>query len=298
MIDSSGFNEAWSDHRRFLLGVAYRLLGSYSDAEDIVQEAFSRLLRSDLDPIEDVRAWLVVVVSRLCLDQLRSARVRREAYIGPWFPEPLIQSADDSVDPADVVMLDDSVRMAMLIVLERMSPAERVVFVLHDIFEFPFEKVAEMVGRTPAACRQLATRARRRVKEEGANGRFKHDRGEQERIVDAFIAATATGDLATLLPLLDASVVGWADVGGTLAAVRNPNVGPQKVGDGVMYFFGPASGSTLERRNINGEPGIVVYREGKVAAVIALIHKAGAITRVYVVADPRKLEQVKRALAG
>ena len=200
MIDSSGFNEAWSDHHRFLLGVAYRLLGSYSDAEDIVQEAFSRLLRSDLDPIEDVRAWLVVVVSRLCLDQLRSARVRREAYIGPWFPEPLIESADDSVDPADVVMLDDSVRMAMLIVLERMSPAERVVFVLHDIFEFPFEKVAEMVGRTPAACRQLATRARRRVKEEGANGRFKHDRGEQERIVDAFIAATATGDLATLRP--------------------------------------------------------------------------------------------------
>src|SRR6184192_207468 len=287
--------QAWSEHHGFLLDVAYRLLGSYSEAEDTVQEAFTRLLRTDLDPIEDVRAWLVVVVSRLCLDQLRSARVRRESYIGPWFPEPLIDSADGGVDPADVVTLDDSVRIAMLIVLERMSPAERVVFVLHDIFEFPFEKVAEMVDRTPAACRQLASRARRRVKAEDANGRLKLDRVEQQRIVDAFIAATATGDVSKLLPLLDPSVIGWADVGGTLAAVRNPNVGPQKVGNGVMYFFGPASGSILERRNINGEPGIVVYRDGEVAAVIALTLKAGAITRVYVVADARKLEHVKRA---
>src|ERR687888_1316210 len=126
------FTDAWSEHHAFLLDVAYRLLGSYSDAEDLVQEAFTRLLRTDLDPIEDVRAWLVVVVSRLCLDQLRSARVKREAYLGPWFPEPLVEPASDSADPADVITLDESVRMAMLVVLERMSPAERVVFVLHD----------------------------------------------------------------------------------------------------------------------------------------------------------------------
>src|SRR5437016_1990453 len=117
MIDSSGFNQAWSEHHGFLLDVAYRLLGSYSDAEDIVQEAFTRLLRSDLDPIEDVRAWLVVVVSRLCLDQLRSARVKREAYIGPWFPEPIVDGDLDS-DPAAIVTMDESVRMAMLILLE------------------------------------------------------------------------------------------------------------------------------------------------------------------------------------
>src|SRR5436853_4467708 len=141
MIDAEArFAEAWSNHRRFLLDVAYRLLGSYNEAEDTVQEAFTRLLRTDLDPIEDVRAWLVVVVSRLCLDQLRSARVRREAYVGPWFPEPLIHSDDGLSDPADIVTLDESVRMALLIVLERMSPAERVVFVLHDLFDFPFEK--------------------------------------------------------------------------------------------------------------------------------------------------------------
>ena len=296
MIESSGFNQAWAEHHAFLLDVGYRLLGSYSEAEDVVQEAFTRLLRTGLDPIEDVRAWLLVVVSRLCLDQLRSARVRREAYIGPWFPEPLL--GDESTDPANIVTLDESVRLAMLIVLDRMSPAERVVFVLHDVFDYSFDKIATMVSRTPAACRQLASRARRRVKEEGANGRFKLDRDSQQRVVDAFVAATASGDVMKLLPLLDPSVVGWADVGGTLAAVRNPNVGPQKVGNGVMYFFGPASGSKLEQRNINGEPGVVVYRGGQVAAVIALSHKAGAITRVYVIADPRKLEHVKRALAG
>src|ERR671936_1153882 len=117
------FTHAWSEHHAFMLDVAYRLLGSYSDAEDTVQEAFTRLLRNELDPIEDVRAWLVVVVSRLCLDQLRSARVRREAYIGPWFPEPIVDT-----DPSAVITMDESVRMAMLIVLERMSPAERVVF--------------------------------------------------------------------------------------------------------------------------------------------------------------------------
>lgn len=296
MIESSGFNQAWAEHHAFLLDVGYRLLGSYSEAEDVVQEAFTRLLRTGLDPIEDVRAWLLVVVSRLCLDQLRSARLRREAYIGPWFPEPLL--GDESTDPANIVTLDESVRLAMLIVLDRMSPAERVVFVLHDVFDYSFDKIATMVSRTPAACRQLASRARRRVKEEGANGRFKLDRDSQQRVVDAFVAATASGDVMKLLPLLDPSVVGWADVGGTLAAVRNPNVGPQKVGNGVMYFFGPASGSKLEQRNINGEPGVVVYRGGQVAAVIGLSHKAGAITRVYVIADPRKLEHVKRALAG
>jgi len=296
MIDSSGFNEAWSEHHGFLLDVAYRLLGSYSDAEDIVQEAFSRLLRTDLDPIEDIRAWLVVVVSRLCLDQLRSARVRREGYIGPWFPEPLLQLAAESADPADVVTLDESVRMAMLIVLERMSPAERVVFVLHDTFEFPFEKVAEMVGRTPAACRQLATRARRRVKEEAGSKHFKFDRDQQQRVVDAFIAAAATGEVRKLLPLLDPSVIGWADVGGMLAAVRQPNVGPDMVASGVMRFFGGRTGTTMEARDVNGEPAMVAYRGGEVAAVIALTLRAGAITRVYVVADPRKLEHVRKAL--
>src|SRR5437773_11675875 len=153
--NATWFTQAWSEHHGFLLDVAYRLLGSYSEAEDTVQEAFSRLLRTDLDPIEDVRAWLVVVVSRLCLDQLRSARVKREAYIGPWFPEPLLFSDDAATDPADVVTMDESVRFALLVVLERMSPAERVVVVLHDVFDFRFDKLGAMVALTIAACRAL-----------------------------------------------------------------------------------------------------------------------------------------------
>ena len=290
------FSEAWSNHHGFLLDVAYRLLGSYSDAEDTVQEAFTKLLRTDLDPIEDVRAWLVVVVSRLCLDQLRSARVRRESYVGPWFPEPLVQSDEKAADPADVVTLDESVRMALLIVLEHMSPAERVVFVLHDVFEFPFEKVASMIGRSPAACRQLASRAHRRIKDEAGSTHFATSPEEQRRVVDAFIAACAGGELEALLPLLDPSVIGWADVGGMLAAVSRPNVGRDKVAQGVMRFFGAASGTTLTARNVNGEPGVIAFRDGAVTGVLALTLKDGAITRVYVVADPRKLAHVKRVL--
>jgi RNA polymerase sigma-70 factor (ECF subfamily) len=295
MIENDAWvTQAWSDHHGFLLDVAYRLLGSYSEAEDTVQEAFTRLLRTDLDPIEDVRAWLVVVVSRLCLDQLRSARVRREAYVGPWFPEPLIHS-DTMSDPADIVTMDESVRMALLIVLERMSPAERVVFVLHDVFDFPFEKVAPMVKKSPAACRQLASRARRRINEEAASARFAIDPQAQRRVVDAFIAACAGGDLKALLPLLDPSVVGWADVGGTLAVVNQPNVGRETVAQQIMRFFGDPA-TTLTAKDINGEPGIVALRSGVVAAVLALTVKEHLITRIYAVVDPRKLAHVRRVL--
>lgn len=298
MIDKEvRFSEAWSNHRRFLLDVAYRLLGSYSEAEDTVQEAFTRLLRTtDLDPIEDVRAWLVVVVSRLCLDQLRSARTRREAYVGPWFPEPLIHSDDEMSDPADIVTLDESVRMALLIVLERMSPAERVVFVLHDVFDFPFEKVAPMVKRSPAACRQLASRARRRINEEAASARFAIDSQEQQRVVDAFIAACARGELQALLPLLDPLVVGWADLGGMLAPVSQPNVGRENVAAQIMRFFGALSGTTMTARDINGEPGIVAFREGAVAAVLTLTVRDRLVSGVYVVADAGKLAHVRRVL--
>jgi RNA polymerase sigma-70 factor, ECF subfamily len=290
------FTDAWTNHHRFLLDVAYRLLGSYSDAEDLVQEAFSRLLRTDLDPIEDVRAWLVVVVSRLCLDQLRSARVKREAYIGPWFPEPLLFLEDATTDPADVVTMDETVRFALLVVLERMSPAERVVFVLHDVFDFPFEKVAPMVGRTVAACRQLASRARKRVEAEAGSARFSIDPAEQRRIVDAFIAACAGGDIKALLPLLDPSVIGWADMGGVLPSLNQPNVGRDMVSARIMRFFGAASGNQLVAKVVNGEPSIVAFYLGAVVAVLALSVTEGLISRVYVVSDPRKLAQVKRVL--
>jgi RNA polymerase sigma-70 factor (ECF subfamily) len=222
--------------------------------------------------------------------------VRREAYVGPWFPEPLIHSDDALTDPADIVTLDESVRLALLIVLERMSPAERVVFVLHDVFDFPFERVAPMVKRSPAACRQLASRARRRVNDEAASARFAIDPQEQQRVVDAFIAACARGELRALLPLLDPSVAGSADRGGRLAPVSQPNLGREKVAEQVMKFFGAPSGTTMTAREINGEPGILAFRDGAVVAVLALTVKQGLVTRVYAVADPRKLAQIRRVL--
>jgi RNA polymerase sigma-70 factor (ECF subfamily) len=294
--NAEAFGEAWSKHRGFLLGIAYRLLGSYSDAEDVVQEAFSTLLRSELDPIEDLRAWFVVVVSRRCLDQLRSARMRREYYPGLPFPEPLIGRADEAADQLDLVTLDESVRMTFLIALQRMSPAERVVFVLHDVFEFPFENVASIVGRSTPACRQLASRARRWIKDERDLARFSMDPEEQSRVIDAFITACSTGEMSTLLQLLDPAVIGWADVGRMLPSVSEPTVGAQSVAEGVMRFFRPGSRTTLEAHLVNGEPGIVAFRNGVVFAVLALTVRKGLITRLYAQADPRKLARVRHML--
>src|SRR5438105_8072854 len=291
--DDTLFAEAWSSHRTFLLGIAYRLLGSYSDSEDVVQEAYSRLLRSDLHPIEDLRAWLVVVVSRLCLDQLRSARMRRESYSGLQFPEPLVGLGDEAADPLNLVTLDESVRLTFLIALERMTPAERVVFVLHDVFEFSFEKVATIVGRSPAACRQLASRARRWINDEAGSARFPMNPEEQTRVIDAFIAACSTGEITALLPLLDPAVMGWADVGRMLPSISEPTVGAHRVAEGVMKFFRRGSGTTLEARIVNGEPGIVAWRDGTVFAVLAITVKEGLITRMYAQANPRKLAHVR-----
>src|SRR4051794_20079144 len=186
-------DQAFGAHRRVLLDVAYRLLGSVADAEDAVQEAFARLARERVDAIADLRAWLVVVVSRICLDQLGSARARREAYVGPWLPEPLVGVAGAGDDPSERVTLDDSVRMAMLVVLEQLTPPERVAFVLHDVFAFSFDEIAASVGRPPAACRQLASRARRRVHEH-SSARFEVDREHEQAVADRFLAARPDGD--------------------------------------------------------------------------------------------------------
>src|SRR5438128_9791857 len=189
--DDAAFADAWREYRRYVLDVAYRVLGSISDAEDVVQETFARLLKQDADQIQDVRGWLVVVATRLCLDQLRSARSRRESYVGTWLPEPVIEGETD--DPSDRITLDDSVRMAMLVVLERLTPAERAAFVLHDVFGFSFDDVGRIVGRSPAACRQLASRARSRIETETEPARFEVDPGEATRVAARFIDAATNG---------------------------------------------------------------------------------------------------------
>lgn len=286
------FEAAWNDDRRHLMDVAYRLLGSVNDSEDAVQEAFTRLIQADIDAIDDLRAWLTTVVTRLCLDQLRSARARREAYIGPWLPEPLIEGAEPLSDPAERITLDDSVRMAMLIVLEELSPAERVVYVLHDIFQFPFEDVARMVDRTPAACRQLASRARKHLDESRREARLRVDIAEQRRIVERFIAASETGELRPLMEVLDPAVAGWADLGGRIERNREPVVGRDEVARRILQIFSMAAGVRLSPVMVNGEPGVLAIREHEVFSVIALTTHGGVITELNSIVDPRKLRHL------
>src|SRR5919197_2280267 len=227
--------DAWRAHHRYVLDVAYRLLGSVSEAEDVVQEAFARLFYRAGDEIEDVRGWLVVVATRLCLDQLRSSRVKRESSVGAWLPEPVIES--DLVDPADRITLDDSVRMAMLVVLERLTPAERGSFVLHDVFGFSFEDVAKILGRSVEGSRQLASRARRRIHEETGPSRFVVDPAALSRIADRFISAATEGDVEALMDVLDPNVVGWTDTGGMPGTPPRPIEGRDRVANQFLRFM-------------------------------------------------------------
>ncbi|TMK57275.1 MAG: sigma-70 family RNA polymerase sigma factor [Actinobacteria bacterium] len=291
--DEAAFAEAWRDHRRYVLDVAYRMLGSVSDAEDVVQEAFARLLKQDPDQIQDVRGWLVVVATRLCLDQLRSARTKRESYAGPWLPEPVIDGETD--DPADRITLDDSVRMAMLVVLERLTPAERATFVLHDVFGFSFEEVAKTVGRSVEACRQLASRARKRIEDETGPARFDVDPAEVGRLADRFISAATDGDMAALMDVLDPDVVGWTDSAGLFGAPLEPLAGRERVMDQLLRFV-RGYGVTLSPLPVNGEPGVLVTRGGGLFAVIALETRAGRITRLHGIANPQKLRYVASVL--
>jgi RNA polymerase sigma-70 factor (ECF subfamily) len=284
----------WRAHHRYLLDVAYRMLGSVGEAEDVVQDAFARLLDVDLGEIQDVRGWLVVAVTRRCLDRLRSARSRREVYVGPWLPEPVIPAAEGT-DPVDRVTLDDSVRMALLIVLAQLSPAERVAFVLHDVFQFTFEEVATIVGRSPAACRQLASRARRRVRAEPTPGRARVDPAELTRVADRFVAAASGGDLAALLRVLDPDVVGHTDSGGLVPAPRQPIVGHERVAATLLTFL-RASRVTLASMPVNGEPGVLAYQDGRLVAVIALEARDGLITHLHAIANPQKLAYVSSIL--
>ena len=277
---------AFEQHRRHLMDIAYRLVGSVSEAEDMVQEAFSRLMRADLDQIDDLGGWLVVVVSRICLDHLKSARSRREVTVGQWMPEPLVD-AGGVVDPAEIVTLDESVRMALLMVLERLTPAERVVFVLHEVFEYSFEEIAPMVDRSAAACRQLASRARRHVRAESGPPRAV-DPGEMRRVAERFVEACAGGELEPLLEVLDPAVVGWADIGDRAPGLIQPNVGRDSVAARTMDFFGVRSGTRL-----HGEAGVLAVRGGRAFAVMVFTIAGGRVTAIYAIADPQKLSRIR-----
>jgi RNA polymerase sigma-70 factor (ECF subfamily) len=269
-----------------LTRVAYGILGSVAEAEDVVQEAWLRLGRTDPTAIEDLRAWLTTVVGRLALDALGSARRRRESYVGEWLPEPLVEEYGDEDSPT----LDESVSTALLVVLERLSPAERTAFLLHDVFDLPFEKVATAVGRSPAAVRQLASRARSHV--EAGKPRFPADRDEETRIVAAFATAWQEGDHDALLGLLDPDAIMRADGGGRVPTAGKPLLGAERIGRALVALTRSADRRGEEPRGrfarVNGAPGLVV-QDRYSTSVVSLTIDAGRITAVDIVRNPDKL---------
>jgi RNA polymerase sigma-70 factor (ECF subfamily) len=278
----------FAEERPKLFGVAYRMLGSVADAEDVVQETYLRW-QEVVDvgtAIDSPSAYLTTMVSRRCLDELRSARRRREEYVGEWLPEPLL--ADDRLDPAQQTELVDSLSTAFLVVLEALSPGERAAFVLHDVFGYEYQELSRILGRAEPACRQLVTRARRRVHER--RPRFEVSPEEHTRLLNEFMHASAAGDLDGLVGLLAEDAVLRADGGGIVTAARNPIVGADRV---ARWLFGVAQkappGLTSTVETVNGLPGIVMRVDGALYGVASIEVRDGRIQGVYIQVNPEKL---------
>jgi RNA polymerase sigma-70 factor, ECF subfamily len=287
------FGRAWRDHHRYVLDIAFRTLGNLASAEDVVQEAYTRLLRVDVAEIDDVRGWLVVATGRLCIDKLRADRRRPTA--PDDFPDGSPRLVDKAPGPADRVTLDDHVRLALHLVLERLTPAERTAFVLHDVFGYRFDEIAEIVGRTPAACRQLASRARRSMQSDAGAPRFTVDSAEERRVADRFIAASTTGDLAGLLTVLDPEVAGQAELAANLP--QPPIVvGPEAVAAGVLRYFGPETSTVLLSLPADaGEVSLVAFRDHSVFALVTLTLQDGLVHHIHSLVDPVRLAPLTRA---
>ncbi len=285
--DQEWLAERFETHRPHLRGVAYRMLGSLTEADDAVQEAWIRLSRTDTSDVENLRAWLTTVVGRVCLNQLRTRRTRREAPLEAHVPDPMI-GPEEGLDPEHEALLGDSIGLALLTVLDALSPAERIAFVLHDVFAIPFDDIAPIVGRSPAAARQLASRGRRRV--QGAPIPDT-DLDAQWAVVDAFLAASRDGDFERLLDALDPDVTLRSDGGtarpGLVTLVR----GAQAVATNAMLFRRVASSAT--RTIVNGGPGGVAWTpDGRPFAVLAFTVVGGRIVEIDVLADPERLARL------
>jgi RNA polymerase sigma-70 factor, ECF subfamily len=292
----AGLNAIMSE-RRQLISLAYRMLGSLAEAEDAVQETYARwyaLSREQQEAIESPGAWLTKVASRICLDVLGSARARRERYVGEWVPEPVPESTEwasgragsITIDPADRVTLDESVSMAFLVVLESMTPAERVAFILHDVFRYSFDEVADIVGRSPAACRQLASSARRRVQEDQ---RPATPTARQAGIVRDFKQAWEAKDIAALIGLLDPDATVTADGGGLVPAALHPVQGSEEIARYMAGLSEQVLSLNLEERQVNGQPGLVGLQDGVIVTVFAFDIAGDRIKRIWAVRNPEKL---------
>jgi RNA polymerase sigma-70 factor (ECF subfamily) len=279
--------------RRQLINLAYRLLGSLTDAEDVVQETYARwyaMSAQQQQAIESPGGWLTTVASRICLDLLGSARARRERYVGEWIPEPLPTPTEwisgQAADPADRITLDESINMAFLIVLDSMTPAERVAFILHDVFRYPFGEVAEIVGRTPAACRQLATSARRRIR---ASQAPLTPTTQQADLVRDFKQAWEAKDIDALIGLLDPEATAIADSGGRARAHLHPIEGSEQIAHAYVDVATMAPGLTFLERTVNGQPGLVGQLHGVTVTVFAFDVVGDRIKHIWAMRNPEKL---------
>jgi RNA polymerase sigma-70 factor (ECF subfamily) len=278
-------------HRRLLFGVAYQMLGSVADAEDAVQDAWLRWSAADRDDVADPRAWLVRTTTRLALDRLTSARARRESYVGPWLPEPLLTtSGEEAPDPADEAVLGEQVSLALLVVLESLSPAERAVFVLREVFGLPGGEVARALGRSEAAVRQLGHRAREHVA--ARRPRFDADRQAHREVTERFLAACLGGDLDALLAVLAPGAVLVTDGGGRTKAALRPITGADKVARFLAAVAGEGAslpGLRLELAEVNGLPGVAAWTDAGPFVGMSLVVADGLVQQVLVVLNPDKL---------
>jgi RNA polymerase sigma-70 factor (ECF subfamily) len=292
MDDQEWLAQRFEEHRTHLRAVAYRMLGSLSEADDAVQDAWLRLSRSDAAEIENLGGWLTTVVARVSLNTLRSRRARREQPLGPHVPDPIVDRADGT-DPEHEALLADSVGLALLVVLETLTPAERLAFVLHDMFSVPFDEVAPILERSPQAARQLASRARRRVS--GAAPPPDADLGRQRKVVDAFIAAAREGDFDALVAVLDPDIVLRADAGAISRLSREVHGAENVASQAVMF-----SRLDLEMHPalINGAAGIVATKDGRPFSVMACTVRDGKVAEMDILADPERLQALDLTILG
>ena len=282
MSSPHGVDTAWREHRPYLVNLAYQMLGDVGGAEDVAQEAFLRLARTDATQIEDVRAWLTVVAGRLCLDQIRSARVRYEHPDEPG----VLDAPSPDLEPADRVTLDDDVRTALLEVLRRLSPGERVAFVLHDVFQLPFDEIAETVGRPVGTCRQLARRARAKFSDASPRPADIADR-EHQLVTERFIAACANGDLQSLTAILDPSVWGVGTILGGGAPPPQVNHGPHDVAVNLLRYLG--QGATLVTGPA-GQPVLLAFMNRRLFAVLVFTLRDNLILKIEASVDPQAID--------
>jgi RNA polymerase sigma factor (sigma-70 family) len=294
MDDNEWLADRFEEHRPHLRAVAYRMLGSLSEADDAVQDTWLRLSRAGTGEVENLGGWLTTIVARVCLNMLRSRSVRREESLGVRLPDPVI-SPEGALQPEEEALLADSVGLALLVVLDTLSPAERLAFVLHDMFELPFEEIAPMVGRTPAAARQLASRARRRVKGTGIP-EPDPDLARQRDVVDAFFAAARGGDFDALVAVLDPDVVLRSDFGERRAAASRVTRGAAAVARQAV--IGALPNAQLHPALVNGAAGVVVTVGGRPFAVLGFTVTEGRIVEIDAIADPDRVRRIAASVVG